>query len=122
MVDIKKKRAVLKRRHLRLRKRLEGTAERPRLAVYRSSKHIYAQIIDDVTGRTLLAAGTLQEPVKGSVKSTGNIAAAAKVGAALAAKAKEAGIKAVCFDRGGRMYHGRIKALAEAARKGGLKF
>jgi large subunit ribosomal protein L18 len=122
MVDIKKKRAGLKRRHLRLRKRLEGSAERPRLTVYRSSKHIYAQIIDDVSGRTLVSAGTLQEPVKGSVKSTGNIAAAAKVGAALAAKAKEAGIKAVCFDRGGRMYHGRIKALAEAARKGGLKF
>jgi large subunit ribosomal protein L18 len=122
MVDIKKKRAGLKRRHLRLRKRLEGSAERPRLSVYRSSKHIYAQIVDDVSGRTLVSAGTLQEPVKGSVKSTGNIAAAAKVGAALAAKAKEAGIKAVCFDRGGRMYHGRIKALAEAARKGGLKF
>jgi large subunit ribosomal protein L18 len=122
MVEIKKKRADLKRRHLRLRKRLEGTTERPRLSVYRSLKHIYAQIVDDVSGRTLASASTQAEPLKGTLKSTGNIAAAAKVGQLLATKAKEAGIKAVCFDRGGRQYHGRIKALAEAARKGGLKF
>ena len=121
-MDIKQKRAGLKRRHLRQRKRLEGTVERPRLTVYRSLKHIYAQIVDDVSGRTLVAAGTLQEPLKGTLKSTGNIAAAAKVGEVIAAKAKEAGIKQVCFDRGGRKYHGRVKALAAAARKGGLKF
>jgi large subunit ribosomal protein L18 len=122
MRDIKKKRAGLVRRHLRLRKRLEGTPERPRLTVYRSLKHIYAQIVDDVSGRTLASAGTLQEPLKGALKGTGNVAAAVKVGQTLAAKAKEAGVKAVCFDCGGRQYHGRIKALAEAARKGGLKF
>ena len=78
--------------------------------------------MDDVTGRTLVSAGTLQEPLKGTIKGTGNRAAAAKVGEVIATKAKEAGIKQVCFDRGGRKYHGRIKALAEAARKGGLKF
>jgi large subunit ribosomal protein L18 len=122
MVDIQKKRAGLKRRHLRLRKRLEGTAERPRLTVYRSSKHVYAQLVDDVAGRTLVSASTLQEPLKGSLKGTGNKAAATKVGELIAAKAKEAGIEQVCFDRGGRMYHGRVKALADAARKGGLKF
>jgi large subunit ribosomal protein L18 len=122
MADIRVKRASLERRHLRVRRKVEGTPERPRLSVYRSSKHIYAQVVDDVTGRTLAAASTLSEGVKGAVKSTGNCEAAAKVGALLAEKAKAAGITAVCFDRGGRKYHGRIKALAEAARKGGLKF
>jgi large subunit ribosomal protein L18 len=122
MSDIKFKRAGLKRRHLRSRRRLAGTPERPRLSVYRSLKHIYAQVIDDVTGRTLVSASTLSEPLKGALKGTGNRDAAAKVGELLAARAKEAGIKAVCFDRGGRKYHGRIKALAEAARKGGLQF
>jgi large subunit ribosomal protein L18 len=122
MTAIKMKRAALARRHLRSRRTLEGTPERPRLSVYRSLKHMYAQLIDDVSGRTLLTVSTLAEDVKGDLKGTGNIKAAAKVGAILAAKAKEAGIKAVCFDRGGRKYHGRVKALAEAARKGGLKF
>jgi large subunit ribosomal protein L18 len=122
MLDIKEKRAGLKRRQLRLRKRLQGTPERPRLSVYRSLKHIYAQVIDDVSGRSLVAASTLSEPLRDALKGTGNRASAAKVGELLAARAKEAGIKAVCFDRGGRKYHGRIKALAEAARKGGLKF
>jgi large subunit ribosomal protein L18 len=122
MTAIKEKRAGLARRHLRSRKRLEGTPDRPRLSVYRSGKHMYAQIIDDVSGRTLASASTLLEPVKGALKSTGNCAAAAKVGELIAARAREAGIRAVCFDRGGRLYHGRVKALAEAARKGGLKF
>jgi len=122
MVGIKEKRAALLRRHLRSRRRLEGSPERPRLCVYRSLKHIYAQVIDDVSGRTLVSASTLCEPLKGALKGTGNRAAAAKVGELLAARAKEAGIKAVCFDRGGRKYHGRVKALAEAARKGGLQF
>jgi large subunit ribosomal protein L18 len=122
MSGIKEKRAGLKRRQLRLRKRLQGTPERPRLSVYRSLKHIYAQVIDDVSGRSLVAASTLSEPLRDALKGTGNRASAAKVGELLAARAKEAGIKAVCFDRGGRKYHGRIKALAEAARKGGLKF
>jgi large subunit ribosomal protein L18 len=122
MTAIKMKRAALERRHLRGRRRLEGTPERPRLSVYRSLKHMYAQLVDDVAGKTLLSVSTLLEPVKGDLKSTGNIKAAAKVGQLLAEKAKEAGIKAVCFDRGGRKYHGRVKALADAARKGGLKF
>ena len=122
MRDIKVKRAMLLRRHLRSRRRLEGTHERPRLSVYRSLKHVYAQVIDDVSGRTLVSASTLSEPLQGTLKSTGSCAAAAKVGELLAAKAQEAGIKAVCFDRGGRLYHGRVKALAEAARKSGLKF
>jgi large subunit ribosomal protein L18 len=122
MADIRVKRASLERRHLRVRRKVEGTPERPRLSVYRSSKHIYAQVVDDVAGRTLAAASTLSEGVKGTVKSTSNCEAAAKVGALLAEKAKAAGVTAVCFDRGGRKYHGRIKALAEAARKGGLKF
>jgi large subunit ribosomal protein L18 len=122
MTAIKMKRAALARRHLRSRRTLEGTPERPRLSVYRSLKHIYAQIIDDVSGKTLLSLSSLSKDVKGDLKSTGNIKAAAQVGTLLAVKAKEAGIKAVCFDRGGRKYHGRVKALAEAARKGGLKF
>jgi large subunit ribosomal protein L18 len=83
---------------------------------------MYAQLVDDVAGKTLISVSTLLEPVKGDLKSTGNIKAAAKVGQLMAAKAKEAGIEAVCFDRGGRKYHGRVKALADAARKGGLKF
>jgi large subunit ribosomal protein L18 len=122
MTAIKMKRAALERRHLRSRRRLEGTPERPRLSVYRSLKHMYAQLVDDVAGKTLVSVSTLLEPVKGDLKSTGNIKAAAKVGQLLAEKAKEAGIEAVCFDRGGRKYHGRVKALADAARKGGLKF
>jgi large subunit ribosomal protein L18 len=122
MTAIKMKRAALERRHLRGRRRLEGTPERPRLSVYRSLKHMYAQLVDDVAGKTLISVSTLLEPVKGDLKSTGNIKAAAKVGQLMAAKAKEAGIEAVCFDRGGRKYHGRVKALADAARKGGLKF
>jgi large subunit ribosomal protein L18 len=122
MRDIKVKRAMLQRRHLRSRRRLEGTPERPRLSVYRSLKHIYAQVIDDVSGRTLVSASTLSEPLQGTLKSTGSCAAAAKVGELLAVRAQEAGIRAVCFDRGGRLYHGRVKALAEAARKSGLKF
>jgi large subunit ribosomal protein L18 len=122
MVDIKTKQEMLNRRHLRVRRRVQGTPERPRLSVYRSSKHIYAQIVDDMAGRTLVTVSTLSEGVRDGLKSTCNCEAAAKVGALLAEKAKAAGIKAVCFDRGGRKFHGRIKALAEAARKGGLKF
>lgn len=122
MADIRHKWARLKRRHHSIRHRIEGTADRPRLCVYRSLKHIYAQVIDDLAGRTLAAASTLSEPIKGELKSTGNCDAAAKVGELIAARAKKAGIKAVCFDRGGRKFHGRIKALADAARKGGLAF
>jgi large subunit ribosomal protein L18 len=112
------------RRQLRVRKRVEGSAERPRLAVFRSSKHIYAQVIDDAQGHTLAAAGTLDGDVKGQLgkASGGNVAAAAAVGRAIAQRAKEAGIDKVCFDRRSYKYHGRVKALADAAREAGLQF
>jgi len=122
MTDVKRKRATLLRRKRHVRRRVVGTPDRPRLSVYRSLRHIYAQLIDDVAGRTLASASTLSKGVKDEVAGTGNREAAAKVGALLAQRAKEAGITAVCFDRGGRKFHGRVKALAEAAREGGLQF
>ena len=106
------------RRHRRVRGKVTGTTERPRLDVFRSSKHIYAQIIDDVTGRTLCAASSLD---KGFDAYGGNAEAANKVGKAIAEKALAAGIKTVVFDRGGFVYHGRVKALADGAREGGLE-
>ena len=115
----KQKREARIRRHRRVRKKVRGTAERPRLAVFRSNKHISAQVIDDRTGRTLAAATTLETDLKGT---GGNVEGAAKVGTLLAERAKAAGIDAVVFDRGGNRYHGRIKALADAAREGGLEF
>jgi large subunit ribosomal protein L18 len=119
----KSKQVRLNRRKWSVRKNVFGTAERPRLSVFRSDKHIYAQIIDDYTGKTLAAAASTSAEVRGAeLKNGGNVAAAKKVGLVIAAKAKEAGIAAVCFDRGGRRYHGRVKALADAARQGGLKF
>lgn len=110
------------RRQQRVRKRLAGTPERPRLAVFRSSKHIYAQIIDDVAGKTLASASSLDEGVNGGQANGGNKAAAALVGKAVAARAQGAGIDKVCFDRRSYKYHGRVQALAEAAREAGLKF
>jgi large subunit ribosomal protein L18 len=111
----------LRRRiHLRIRKRLRGASERPRLNVYRSLQHIYAQIIDDHAGRTLCAASSAEK--NSTIKSGGNVAGAKEVGKLIAARAKEAGITKVVFDRGGYLYHGRVKALAEAAREGGLEF
>ena len=107
------------KRHLRVRNRVAGTAERPRLNVFRSLAHIYAQIIDDEKGMTLAAASSLDKDFQGK---GGNIAAAKAVGAAIAKKALEKGISEVVFDRGGYIYHGRVAALAEAAREGGLKF
>lgn len=109
------------RRKYAVRASLFGTTERPRLSVYRSDKHIYAQVIDDHSGRTLAAASSSAE-VRGELKNGGNIEAAKKVGKAIAERAKSAGISKVAFDRNGRKYHGRIKALAEAAREGGLQF
>jgi large subunit ribosomal protein L18 len=106
--------------HSRIRKRVQGDAERPRLAVYRSLKHIYAQVIDDVAGRTLAAAGTRDKDL--GKNYGGNVDAAKKIGALLGERAKAAGVTAVVFDRGGHRYHGRIKALADAAREAGLKF
>lgn len=105
------------RRHRRVRKKVIGTAERPRLAVFRSNRHIYAQVIDDVAGRTLASASTLQEGVDGAPKDK-----AKAVGVTLASKAKGAGVTKVTFDRGGFMYHGRVASLAEGAREGGLEF
>ncbi|HOP73578.1 MAG TPA: 50S ribosomal protein L18 [Bacillota bacterium] len=110
------------RRHIRLRKKISGTAERPRLSVFRSLHHIYAQIIDDTKGITLVSASSVEPEIRSQLKYGGNIAAAQVVGAAIAKKALQNGIKAVVFDRGGYIYHGRIKALADAARENGLEF
>ena len=112
----------LVRRKFSIRKKLFGSPERPRLSVFRSSKHIYAQIIDDFAGKTLVAVGSTTEGTLGELKNGGNIAAAKLIGKAIADRAKAAGITQVCFDRSGRIYHGRVKALAESAREGGLKF
>jgi len=111
-----------KKRHLRVRKKISGTPARPRLSVFRSSKHIYAQLIDDISGRTLASASTVDKELAGQLKNGGNVEAARKVGELIAKRAKEKGIEAVVFDRGGYLYHGRIKALADAAREGGLQF
>jgi large subunit ribosomal protein L18 len=110
------------KRQARVRRKIKGTSERPRLNVFKSSKHIHAQIIDDVKGVTLVSASTVSVDVKGALEYTGNVDAAKSVGAAIAKKALANNIKAVVFDRNGFLYHGRIKALAEAARENGLTF
>ena len=110
------------RKHERVRKRVKGTAVRPRLNVFRSSKHIYAQIVDDDLGQTLTAASSLSKELKGQLKTGANKAAAKAVGKLIAQKAIQKNINLVVFDRGGYLYHGRIKELAEGAREGGLKF
>jgi len=116
----KNKQRLRRRRHVR--RKILGTPERPRLSVFRSSKHIYAQLIDDLAGRTLAAASTQTGEVKGQLKYGGNVQAAKAVGLRLAAVAKEKGIAKAAFDRGHYRYHGRVKALAEGAREGGLDF
>jgi large subunit ribosomal protein L18 len=116
------KAARLERRKFRTRKKIFGSPDRPRLAVFRSDKHIYAQIIDDFAGRTLAAVASTHGDTRVGLKNGGNVAAAKAIGKAIAAKAKAIGVTNVAFDRGGRQYHGRIKALADAAREGGLKF
>ncbi len=118
-VDRNKKR---KKRHLRVRKKIFGTPERPRLNVFRSSNNIYAQLIDDLAGHTLVSASTLDPELKGEIENGGNVEAARKVGQLIAKRALEKGLKRVVFDRGGYLYHGRVKALAEGAREGGLDF
>jgi large subunit ribosomal protein L18 len=119
----KKKQIRLDRRKWNIRSTLAGSSERPRLSVFRSDKHIYAQLIDDLAGKTLAAASSMNADVRGAdLKNGGNIKAAEAVGKAIADRAKAIGVTKVAFDRGGRMYHGRIKALADAARKGGLSF
>jgi large subunit ribosomal protein L18 len=121
-MNVAAKKRQLERRRQRVRQRVFGTPERPRLNVFRSRAHIYAQIIDDIKGATLASASTLDEGLRQSLKSTGSIAAAKAVGKLLAERAKAAKVNAVVFDRGGRLYHGRIKALADASREGGLQF
>jgi large subunit ribosomal protein L18 len=111
-----------RRIHVRTRQTLAGTTELPRLCVHRTSKHIRAQVVDDQTGRTLASASSLDAEVKKGIKGGGNIAAAKVVGKAIAERAKEKGVDKVVYDRGGYQYHGRVKALAEAAREAGLKF
>ena len=110
------------RRKLRIRKKVEGTPERPRLSVFRSSKHIYAQVIDDVSGKTLAHASTLSKDLKGSLDEDNKVEAAKKVGALIAKICKSKKIEKVVFDRNGYLYHGRVSALAQAAREAGLDF
>jgi large subunit ribosomal protein L18 len=122
MIKSEDKNAARKRRHLRVRKKVAGSTQRPRLNVFRSLKHIYAQIIDDVQGTTLVAVSSLDSAVKEGKNSCGNKESARQVGKMIAQKALEKGIDEVVFDRGGYLYHGRIKELAEGAREVGLKF
>jgi large subunit ribosomal protein L18 len=118
-----KRLAGRERRHMRIRKKVAGTSERPRLTVFRSLNHIYAQLVDDLAGRTLLTVSSLDKGLLPEVKAAkGKVAAGKIVGKALAAKAKDKGIARVCFDRGGYLYHGRVKAVADGAREGGLTF
>ena len=119
-METKAKRAGRVRRHVRVRRKVSGTAERPRLAVYRSNRHIYAQLIDDVAGRTLVSASDADTTSDGAKADGAKTASAKAVGAVLAERAKAAGIQTAVFDRGGRLYHGRVAALADGAREGGL--
>ena len=122
MVSKKSRSEVRVNKHRRLRNRFSGTAERPRLAVFRSNNHMYAQIIDDTVGKTLVSASTLQKEVKAELEKTKNVDAAAYLGTVIAKRAIEKGINTVVFDRGGFIYQGKIKALADAAREAGLEF
>ena len=122
MVSKKSRTVVREQKHRRLRNRFSGTAERPRLAVFRSNNHMYAQIIDDTVGKTLVSASTLDKVVKAELEKTNIVEAAAAVGTVVAKRALEKGINTVVYDRGGFIYAGKIKALAEAAREAGLEF
>ncbi|MEN6303501.1 MAG: 50S ribosomal protein L18 [Armatimonadia bacterium] len=122
MSRLRDKQQSLLRRKSRVRRKVSGTPERPRLSVFRSLRHIHVQVIDDSTGRTLAAATTLDKTISESLKSKSDIAAAQAIGKAIAERAKAAGVSAVVFDRSGRPFHGRVKALADAAREGGLEF
>ncbi len=122
MVRKESRSKIRENKHRRIRNRFAGTAERPRLAVFRSNNHMYAQIIDDTVGNTLVSASTLQKDVKAELEKTNNVEAAAKLGEVIAKKALEKGITNVVFDRGGFIYQGKIKALADAAREAGLQF
>ena len=122
MVSKKSRQEIRQTKHRRLRNTLAGTAERPRLAVFRSNNHMYVQIIDDTCGNTLVAASTLDADVKADLAKTNNVEAATKLGTVIAKKAQEKGIKEVVFDRGGYIYAGKVAALADAAREAGLEF
>ena len=122
MVSKKSRTVVRENKHRKVRNRFSGTAERPRLAVFRSNNHMYAQIIDDTVGNTLVSASTVQKDVKDQLEKTNDVAAAAYLGKVIAQKALDAGIKEVVFDRGGFIYQGKIQALADAAREAGLEF
>ena len=122
MVSKESRSKIRENKHRRMRHHLAGTAQRPRLAVFRSNNHIYAQIIDDTVGNTLVAASTMEKEIKASVEKTNNVEAAAAVGTAIAKKALEKGITQVVFDRGGFIYQGKVQALADAAREAGLQF
>ena len=122
MVNKKSRKEVRAKKHMRIRNRFSGTAERPRLAVFRSNNHMYAQIIDDTVGNTLVSASTVEKEIKGELEKTNNVEAAAYLGTVIAKRALEKGIKEVVYDRGGFIYQGKIKALADAAREAGLNF
>ena len=122
MVSKESRTEVRLQKHKRVRNRISGTPERPRLAVFRSNKHMYAQVIDDVAGKTLVAASTVQKDVKAELEKTNDVAAAAYLGKVIGEKAVAAGISTVVFDRGGFIYQGKVKALADAAREAGLQF
>ena len=122
MVSKESRQKVRVKKHMKLRNRFTGTTERPRLAVFRSNNHMYAQIIDDTVGKTIVAASTIEKDVKAELEKTNNVDAAAYLGTVIAKRAMEKGIDTVVFDRGGFIYQGKIAALADAAREAGLKF
>ena len=122
MVSKESRQLVRVKKHMKIRNRFSGTAERPRLAVFRSNNHMYAQIIDDTVGNTLVSASTLEKEIKAELEKTNNVDAAAYLGTVIAKRAIEKGIKEVVFDRGGFIYQGKIQALADAAREAGLEF
>ncbi len=122
MIQKKSRKDVREKKHLRIRNRVRGTAERPRLAVFRSNSHMYVQIIDDAVGNTLVSASTVEKSIREELEKTNNIEAAAYLGTVIGKRAVEKGITQVVFDRGGFIYHGKVAALAEAAREAGLEF
>ena len=122
MINKESKSVIRKKKHLKIRNRFSGTAERPRLAVFRSNNHMYAQVIDDTVGKTLVSASTVEKKVASELEKTNNVEAAAYLGKVIAERAMAANIKEVVFDRGGFIYTGKVKALAEAAREAGLVF
>ncbi len=122
MVSKKSRKDVRVKKHMRIRNRFSGTAERPRLAVFRSNNHMYAQIINDTVGNTLVSASTVEKEIRNELEKTNNVEAAAYLGTVIAKRALEKGIKEVVFDRGGFIYQGKVAALAEAAREAGLEF